>query len=96
MSLMSFFLVPKVTIYIEETREEDVLDIQMVYNGSSCRLTQVLWAPWFALPIANPLLQTVEMGYWGADNDYKEMFLNFWLHMELRPYCGVDLMAHFP
>ena len=36
------------------------------------------------------------MGYWGADNDYGEMFLNFWLHRDLRSYCGVDLTAHFP
>jgi hypothetical protein len=24
------------------------------------------------------------------------MFLNFWLHRDLRSYCGVDLTAHFP
>ena len=29
---MSFFSVPKVTVYNEETGEDDVLDIQMVYN----------------------------------------------------------------
>jgi hypothetical protein len=49
-SLMSFFSVPKVTTYDKETGLEEVLDIRMVYNGSSCRLNSVLWAPWFALP----------------------------------------------
>jgi hypothetical protein len=44
-SLMHFFSVPKVTIYHEETGEEKVLEIQMVYNGTSGGLNQVLWAP---------------------------------------------------
>lgn len=63
MSLMSFFSVPKVTIYNKEIGEEDVVDIRMVYNGSSCGLNQVLWAPWFVLPMADPLLCTIDMGY---------------------------------
>jgi hypothetical protein len=86
-----------VVVYNKETGEEDILDICMVYNGSSCGLNQVLWAPWFALPTADPLLLcTVDMGYWGANNDYGEIFLNFWLHRDLWSYCGVDLTAHFP
>jgi hypothetical protein len=95
-SVMHFFSVPKVTVYHEETGEEEVIDIHMVYNGTSCGLNAVLWAPWFALPMGEQMLQTVDVGYWGADNDYGEMFLNWWLHQDLRPFCGVDLMAHFP
>ena len=38
----------------------------------------------------------MDVGYWGADNDYGEMFLNWWLHQVLHPFCGVDLMAQFP
>ena len=49
-SLMHFFSVPKVTQYNEETGEDEVLDICMVYNGTSCGLNDILWAPWFALP----------------------------------------------
>ena len=73
-SLMSFFSVPKVTVYNEETGEDDVLDIRMVYNGSSCGLNQVLWAPWFALPTGNPLLHTVDAGYWGATTTMGKCF----------------------
>jgi len=38
----------------------------------------------------------VDDDYWAADNDYGEMFLNFWLHPDLRQYCGVDLTGTFP
>ena len=72
-----------------------MLDIRMVYNGSSFGLNQVLWAPWFALPTSEQMLWTVDVGYWGGDNDYGEMFLNWWLHNALRPYCGIDVTAHF-
>lgn len=95
-SLMSFFSVPKVTVYHEETGTEEVLDIRMVYNGSSCGLNAVIWAPWFALPTGDQMTRTLEEGYWGADNDYGEMFYNFWLHANLRRYSGVDLTVHFP
>jgi hypothetical protein len=93
---MHFFLVPKVMTYNTETGKEEVLDIHMVYNGMSCGLNDVLWAPWFALPTGDQMLRTVEEGSWGADNDYGEMFLNFWLHEILQQLCGVDLTVHFP
>jgi hypothetical protein len=56
LSLMSSFSVPKVTVYNEETGKDDVLDIQMVYNDSSCGLNRVLWTPWFALPTGEQML----------------------------------------
>jgi hypothetical protein len=34
--------------------------------------------------------------YWCTDNDYGKQFLNFNLHMELRPYCRVDLPQLLP
>jgi Cu/Ag efflux protein CusF len=37
-SFMHYISIPKVTIYHEEIKEEEVLEIQMVYNGTSCRL----------------------------------------------------------
>jgi hypothetical protein len=37
------------------------------------------------------MLCTVLPGYWCADNNYGEMFLNFPLHEDLQKYCGVDL-----
>lgn len=42
------------------------------------------------------MTRTLDVGYWGADNDYGEMFYNFWLHKDLRRYSGVDLTVHFP
>lgn len=81
--LMSFFSIPKVTVYNEETGEDEVLDIRMVYNGSSCGLNQVLWALWFALPTSKQMLWTADIGYWGGDNNYGEMFLNWWLQNAL-------------
>ena len=36
-------------------------------------------------------LRALDIGYWSIDNDYGEMFSNYWLHPELRKYSGVDL-----
>jgi hypothetical protein len=95
-SLMNFFSVPKVTVYNQATGKDDILEIRMVYNGTSCGLNPVLWAPWFALPTGEQMIRTLDVGYWGADNDYGDMFLNFWLHDDLQRYCGVDLTTLFP
>ncbi|KAL7579129.1 hypothetical protein ACA910_019156 [Epithemia clementina (nom. ined.)] len=42
------------------------------------------------------MLRTVMEDTWSADNDFGEMFLNFWLHPELRMYAGIDLTGLFP
>ncbi|KAL7579144.1 hypothetical protein ACA910_019169 [Epithemia clementina (nom. ined.)] len=39
------------------------------------------------------MLRSVDVGTWSADNDFGEMFLNFWLHPELRSYAGIDLTS---
>jgi hypothetical protein len=69
----------KVTVYHEDTGEDEVLEIRMVYNGTSCGgLNSVIWVPWFALPTGEQMTRTLDVvGYWGADNDYGDMFLNF-------------------
>jgi len=95
-SLMDFFSVDNAKLYDPATGEEHPTNIQMVYNGTSCGLNESLWAPWFGLPTMDTMARTVDLGYWAADNDYGEMFLNFWQHDELRPYCGVDLSKLYP
>lgn len=84
-SLLSFFSVPK-----------GDSDIRMVYDGTKSGLNLVLFAPWFNLPTVDTMLRSVDVGYYSADNDYGEMFLNFWLHADLRRCCGVDLSRIFP
>ena len=69
----------------------------MVYDASKSGLNAVLYAPWFALATVDTLLLSMDRGYWSADNDFGEMFLNFWMHDEdVRKYCGVDLTHYYP
>ncbi|KAL7574690.1 hypothetical protein ACA910_003033 [Epithemia clementina (nom. ined.)] len=42
------------------------------------------------------MLRTVDTSTWLADNNFGEMFLNFWLHPELQKYAGIDLTSLFP
>ena len=71
-------------------------DIRMVYDGSRSGLNQVLWAPWLALPTVTSMCCIIDAGYWCVDNDFGEMNLNFWLHPDLREYCGVDISHLYP
>jgi hypothetical protein len=71
-------------------------DIRMVFDASKSKLNQALFAPWFSLATPASMARTVDVGYFGADNDYGEMFYNFWLHEDLRPYCGVDMTHQYP
>ncbi|KAL7561872.1 hypothetical protein ACA910_011071 [Epithemia clementina (nom. ined.)] len=81
-SLTSFFSVPK-----------GDSDIQMVYNGTKSGLNTALFAPWFSLASVDTMLRLVDEDTWSADNNFGEMFLNFWLHPELRKYAGIDLQG---
>ncbi len=65
-------------------------DIRMVYNGTSCGLNNVLWAPRFGLPTVKQTLWALLVGYCQCDLDVGEQFLNFPLHTDLREYSGVD------
>jgi hypothetical protein len=71
-------------------------DVRMVYDGSWSGLNDALWAPWFALPTVESMTRGLLPSYWCADNDYGEQFLNFNLHEDLQPFCGVDLSQLFP
>ena len=66
-------------------------DIRMVYNGTSCGLNDVLWAPRFGLPTVKQTLRALLAGYCQCDLDVGEQFLNFPLHIDLREYSGVDV-----
>ena len=71
-------------------------DIRMVYDGTASGLNAVLYAPWFALTTLECMLRSVGPDTYSADNDYGEMFHNFWMHPVLRQYCGIDLTGLFP
>ena len=79
-AMMCMFSVPK-----GET------DMRMVHDGSRLGLNEATWAPWFALPTMDAMLQWTIVGSWLGDNDYGEQFLNFPLHPDMRRCCGVDL-----
>ena len=85
LSVTSFFDVPK---------GKD--DICMVYNATSSGLNHAVWAPWFSLPTVETHLQAVDPGTFMGDCDIGEMFLNFMLDVEVRPFAGVDLTCLFP
>ena len=84
-SVTSFFDVPKGNE-----------DIRMVYNATSSGLNEAVWAPWFALPTVETHLRGVVPGTYMVDCDLGEMFLNFMLDLNIRPYAGVDLTKIFP
>ena len=66
-------------------------DIRMVYNGTSSGLNDALWAPNFWLPTAESSLRLLTSESYCGDMDLTEMFLNFPMDVNLRPYAGVDL-----
>ncbi|KAL7557316.1 hypothetical protein ACA910_022411 [Epithemia clementina (nom. ined.)] len=81
---MNYFLVPK-----------GENDVRIVYDGTKSGLNDCLYAPWFPLPDSLGLSQTLDDTYWCIDNDYGEMFLNFWLHPNLQQYSGMDFTTLF-
>ena len=68
-------------------------DICMVYNATKCGLNDALWTPNFFLPTIDLILRNADADTWFGDIDLGEMFLNYWLDEELRPYAGVDVSA---
>jgi hypothetical protein len=85
--------VKSVTSFFEVAKGDD--DIRMVYNGTQSGLNAAVWAPWFSLPTVDTHLRAVQPGTFMADIDLQEMFLNFILHEDIRPYAGVDLTKLF-
>ena len=63
----------------------------MVYNGTSCGLNEVLWAPRFGLPTVKQTLHALLPGYRQCNLDVGEQFPNYYLHEELCQYSGVDV-----
>jgi hypothetical protein len=74
-SLTHYFYVPK-----------GDTDIRMVYNGTSWGLNDCLFSPHFGLPTLRHTLRSLMPGYFQADMDIAEMFLNFNLGPELLAY----------
>ena len=68
-------------------------DIRMVYDATKCGLNAALWTPNFFLPTIDSILRNADDETWFGDIDLGEMFLNYWLDEELRPYAGVDVTA---
>jgi hypothetical protein len=64
-SLTDYFRVPKGD------------DIRIVFNGTSCLLNQVSWAPNFWLPTSRSATRILDFGYKTVGIDVGEMFLNF-------------------
>jgi hypothetical protein len=82
-SLTSFFAVPK-----------GQTDIRMVYDATKSGLNRAIWVPSFALPSLDSLTDLLSWESWMSDQDLGEMFLNFPLNTQLRPYCGIDLRPY--
>ena len=68
-------------------------DIRMVYDATKCGLNHALWTPNFFLPTIDSILRNADADTWFGDIDLGEMFLNYWLDEELRPYAGVDVSS---
>jgi len=67
----------------------------MVFNTMKSGLNECLWAPAFSLPSPESFTDNLEKGSWMMDMDLGEMFLNFPLHEQLWPYCGIDICPFF-
>lgn len=79
-SLTGFFAVPKAGS-----------DIRVVYDATQCGLNDALWAPNFFLPTVDAILRNASSSTWFGDIDLGEMFLNYALDLDLRPYAGIDV-----
>ena len=79
-SLTNYFCVPKGSD-----------DIRMVYDATKCGLNDAVWAPNFGLPTVDSSLRAVEITTWSGDIDLGEMFLNYMIDENLRPFMGIDV-----
>jgi hypothetical protein len=68
-------------------------NIRMVYNGTSCGLSAKVWAPRFGLPTVKDTLRSLFPGYYQADLDVGDQFLNFKLHESMRAESGVNVQV---
>ncbi|GFH61160.1 hypothetical protein CTEN210_17636 [Chaetoceros tenuissimus] len=79
-SLTGYFAVPKAGT-----------DKRVVYDATKCGLNDTVWAPNFFLPTVDSILQNACTLTWFGDIGLGEMFLNYFLDEEIRPYAGVDV-----
>ena len=77
---IDYFYVPK-----------GLLDIRLVFNGSSCGLNDATWSSKFWLPMASTMVRLLHFNYAVVDIDLGEMFLNFPIHESLQDSVGIDL-----
>ena len=84
-------LVKSITAYFDVPKGDD--DICMVYDATKCGLNAALWTPNFFLPTIDTILRNADDTTWFGDIDLGEMFLNYWINEELRPYVGVDVTS---
>ena len=78
-------------------------DIRPVFNGTTCGLNAIIWAPNFWLPTSNSMIASLHYDFQVVDMDFGEMFTNFPLHHTLQSVSGIDLSqfrslleAHYP
>eukprot|EP00980_Cylindrotheca_fusiformis_P027010 scaffold18391_cov83-Cylindrotheca_fusiformis.AAC.3 len=85
-SQIDYFAVPKVI-----SPEGEILDVRLVFNGTSCGLNDALWAPSFWLPTPDTALRKLHFASQMVDFDLGEFFLNFFLPYSVRPVAGINL-----
>eukprot|EP00980_Cylindrotheca_fusiformis_P022018 scaffold8903_cov106-Cylindrotheca_fusiformis.AAC.3 len=86
-SQIDYFAVPKVV-----SPEGEVLDVRLVFNGTSCGLNDALWSPSFWLPTPDTALRKLHFSSQMVDFDLGEFFLNFFLlPFDVRQFTGVNL-----
>ena len=66
-------------------------DLRPVFNGTTCGLNLVIWAPNFWLPTSNSMIESLHYNFQVVDLDFGEMFTNFPLHSSLQCVSGIDL-----
>jgi hypothetical protein len=64
--------------------DKGTTDIGMVYNGTSCGLNDILYAPRFSLPTVRETLWAILPGFFQCDLDVQDQFLNFKLHRNMQ------------
>jgi hypothetical protein len=74
--------------------DKGAMDIRMVYNGTSCGLNDILYAPHFGLPTVRATLRAILPGFFQCDLDVQDQFLNYRLHKSLREHSGVTFMEY--
>jgi hypothetical protein len=84
-SLIKYFSVPKGSD-----------DVRMVYDGTASGFNDSIWVPNFGLPTIDTLIRGTGPTTWMVDLDIGDMFLNFMLHWEARPFVGIDISKIFP